>query len=119
MSYLTPGLLFYADSNCEGGPKRNELYTIIDDGSIRSVHDPSQEINWEIVDNDNGFFYRTKQDQTLKECFVRYHGRVSEAVTKVTPMDMAIALNDPVQVEAMFEFEKRGMSYAEMRAFCG
>jgi hypothetical protein len=135
MSFLTPGLLFYADSNRAGGPKRNELYVMIEDGSVRSFHDLGQKLDWEIVEKDTGFFYHTTQDQELKSCFVRYSGRADEEAMKgiralgtlqekqargetVTPMDAAIALGDPVQTSALEKFTRGELSYAEMRMFC-
>jgi hypothetical protein len=133
MPLIIPRVLFYADSNSEGGPKRNELYVMIEDGSVRSFHDLTRKLDWDIVEKDTGFFYRTTQDQELKSCFVRYSGRADEEAMKgiralgtlqgrgetVTPMDAAIALGDPVQTSALEKFTRGELSYAEMRGLCG
>jgi hypothetical protein len=133
MLLLTPGLLFYADSSSTDGPKRNELYVMTEDGSVRSFHDLNHALDWYIVEKDTGFFYYTKQGQELKSCFVRYSGRADDAAMKgiralgtlqargetVTPMDAAIALGDPVQTSALEKFTRGELSYAEMRGLCG
>jgi hypothetical protein len=133
MPLIIPRVLFYADSNSEGGPKRNELYVMIEDGSVRSFHDLTRKLDWDIVEKDTGFFYRTTQDQELKSCFVRYSGRADEEAMRgiralgtlqgrgetVTPMDAAIALGDPVQTSALEKFTRGELSYAEMRGLCG
>jgi hypothetical protein len=41
------------------------------------------------------------------------------APLKMTPMQVANALGDPVQIEALKKFEKGELSYAEMRGLCG
>ena len=133
MPLIIPRVLFYADSNSEGGPKRNELYVMIEDGSVRSFHDLTRKLDWDIVEKDTGFFYRTTQDQELKSCFVRYSGWADEEAMKgiralgtlqgrgetVTPMDAAIALGDPVQTSALEKFTRGELCYAEMRGLCG
>ena len=133
MPLIIPRVLFYADSNSESGPKRNELYVMIEDGSVRSFHDLTRKLDWNIVEKDTGFFYRTTQDQELKSCFVRYSGWADEEAMKgiralgtlqgrgetVTPMDAAIALGDPVQTSALEKFTRGELSYAEMRGLCG
>jgi len=133
MLLLTTGLLFYADSSSADGPKKNELYVMTEDGSVRSFHDLNRELDWYIVEKDEGFFYYTKHDQELKPCFVRYSGRADDKAMKgiralgvlqergetITPMDAAIALGDPVQTVALEKFQRGAMSYAEMRGLCG
>lgn len=136
MQLLKPGTLFYADSIRGDGPKRNELYVMIEDGSVRFFHDLTRKLDWEIVENEEGFFYHTTQDQELKSCFVRYSGRADDAAMNgikalgtlqekrargetVTPMDAAIALGDPDQTAALVKFQKGELSYAEMRMLCG
>lgn len=133
MPLIIPRVLFYADSNSADGPKRNELYVMIEDGSVRSFHDLTRKLDWDIVEKDTGFFYRTTQDQTPKSCFVRYSGWADEEAMKgiralgtlqgrgetVTPMDAAIALGDPVQTSALEKFTRGELSYAEMRMLCG
>ena len=80
-SLKTPGLQFYAEQidplhpptglyptmstygllNLEGGPKRNELYVVCQDGSIQSVHEPSRPIGWELIEDGDEFWYRVTQ----------------------------------------------------------
>jgi hypothetical protein len=136
MPLIIPRVLFYADSSNEDGPKRNELYVMIEDGSVRSFHDLTRKLDWDIVEKEEGFFYHTTQDQELKSCFVRYSGWADEEAMKgiralgilqekqgrgetVTPMDAAIALGDPVQTSALEKFTRGELSYAEMRGLCG
>jgi hypothetical protein len=133
MPLIIPRVLFYADSNREGGPKRNELYVMIEDGSVRPFHDLTHKLDWDIVEKEEGFFYHTTQDQELKSCFVRYFGWADEETMKgiralgtpqerdkmITPMDVANALGDPVQTSALEKFQRGEMSYAEMRGLCG
>jgi capsule polysaccharide export protein KpsC/LpsZ len=82
MPLIIPRVLFYADSRNEDGPKRNELYVMIEDGSVRSFHDLTRKLDWDIVEKDTGFFYHTTQDQELKSCFVRYSGWADEEAMK-------------------------------------
>jgi hypothetical protein len=133
MPLIIPRVLFYADSSNEDGPKRNELYVMIEDGSVRSFHDLTRKLDWDIVEKEEGFFYHTTQDQELKSCFVRYSGWADEEAMKgiralgvlqergetVTPMDAANALGDPVQTSALEKFTRGELSYAEMRMLCG
>jgi hypothetical protein len=132
MPLIIPRVLFYADSNRDGGPKKNELYVMVEDGSVRSFHDLTRKLDWDIVEKDTGFFYHTTQDQELKSCFVRYSGWADEEAMKgiralgilrekqdFTPMDAAIALGDPVQTSALEKFTRGELSYAEMRRLCG
>lgn len=131
MPLIIPRVLFYADSNRDDGPKRNELYVMIEDGSVRSFHDLTRKLDWVIVEKEEGFFYHTTQDQELKSCFVRYSGWADEEAMKgiralgillekkdFTPMDAAIALGDPVQTSALEKFTRGELSYAEMRELC-
>ena len=98
-SLKTPGLQFYAEQidplhpptglyptmsmygllNLEGGPKRNELYVVCQDGSIQSVHEPSRPIGWELIEDGDEWFYRvTQMNHPRKRCAVRYHSRVDD-----------------------------------------
>lgn len=95
----TPGLQFYADQidpiypptglyptmstygrlDLEGGPQRNELYVVCQDGSIQSVHEPSRPIGWELIEDGDEFWYRvTQMNHVPKRCLVRYHSRVAD-----------------------------------------
>lgn len=99
-SLKTPGLQFYAEQvdplcsptglfptmstyqygfDLEGGPKRNELYVVCQDGSIQSVHEPSRPIGWELIEDGDEFWYRvTQMNHPRKRCAVRYHSRVED-----------------------------------------
>ena len=96
----TPGLQFYADRidplcpptglfptmstyqygfDLEGGPVKNELYVVCQDGSIQSVHEPSRPIGWELIEDGAEFWYRvTQMNHPCKRCAVRYHSRVED-----------------------------------------
>ena len=95
-SLKTPGLQFYAEQvdllypptglyptmstygllNLEGGPQRNELYVVCQDGSIQSVHEPSRPIGWELIEDGDDWYYRvTQMNHPRKRCAVRYHSR--------------------------------------------
>ena len=120
-SLKTPGLQFYAEQidplhpptglyptmstygllNLEGGPKRNELYVVCQDGSIQSVHEPSRPIGWELIEDGDEFWYRvTQMNHSLKRCAVRYHsrtenppaghGRIGSVVTVEVPQNAEI-----------------------------
>lgn len=134
MQLLKPGLLFYTDTVNEAGPKRNELYVIAEDNSVHAVHDPNKKLSWQILEKDDGFFCQIGEE--LVRCLVRYSGQAGPEVMngikalgvlgqkrargeKVTPMDAANALGDPVQTEASAKFERGELSYAEMRGLCG
>ena len=90
---LTPGLQFYAEQvdplyptmstygmlDLEGGPKRNELYVVCQDGSIQSVHEPSRPIGWELIEEGDDWYYRvTQMNHPRKRCAVRYHSRTAD-----------------------------------------
>ena len=98
----TPGLQFYAEQidplypptglyptmssygllDLEGGPKRNELYVVCKDGSIKSVHEPNRPIGWELIEDGDEFWYRvTQMNHPRKRCMVRYHSRVEDPPT--------------------------------------
>ena len=98
-SLKTPGLQFYAEQidplhpttglyptmsmygllNLEGGPQRNELYVVCQNGSIQSVHEPSRPIGWELIEDGDEFWYRvTQMNHPRKRCAVRYHSRVED-----------------------------------------
>jgi len=95
----TPGLQFYAEQidpvypstglyptmstygilDLEGGPERNELYVVCQDGSIQSVHEPSRHIGWELIEDGDEFWYRvTQMNHPRKRCTVRYHSRTED-----------------------------------------
>jgi hypothetical protein len=99
-SLKTPGLQFYAEQidplhpstglyptmsmygllNLEGGPQRNELYVVCQDGSIQSVHEPSRPIGWELIEGEfDDWYYRvTQMNHPKKRCAVRYHSRTDD-----------------------------------------
>ena len=98
-SLKTPGLQFYAEQidplhspeelqrtpstygllNLEGGPKRNELYVVCKDGSIKSVYEPSRPIGWELIEDGDDWYYRvTQMNHPRKRCAVRYHSRTED-----------------------------------------
>ena len=95
----TPGLKFYAEQidplypptglyptmstygllNLEGGPQRNELYVVCQNGTIQSVYEPDRPIGWELIEEGDEWFYRvTQMNHPRKRCLVRYHSRVDD-----------------------------------------
>ena len=120
-SLKTPGLQFYAEQvdslhpptglyptmsmygllNLEGGPQRNELYVVCQDGSIQSVNEPSRPIGWELIEDGDEWFYRvTQMNHQRKRCAIRYHsrvedppaghGRIGSVVTVETPQNAEV-----------------------------
>ena len=98
-SLKTPGLQFYAEQidplhpttglyptmsiygllNLEGGPQRNELYVVCQNGTIQSVNEPDRPIGWELIEDGDEFWYRvTQMNHPRKRCAVRYHSRVED-----------------------------------------
>ena len=72
----TPGLQFFADRlnrDPDQGPLTNELYVICQDGTIQSVYQPDRPIDWVLIEEPDGFYYRTTGPP--KRCTVRYHSR--------------------------------------------
>jgi hypothetical protein len=98
-SLKTPGLQFYAEQidplhpttglyptmsiygllNLEGGPQRNDLYVVCQNGTIQSVNEPDRPIGWELIEDGDDWYYRvTQMNHPRKRCAVRYHGRVED-----------------------------------------
>jgi hypothetical protein len=99
----TPGLQFFADRvdplypstglyptmstyqygfDLEGGPVKNELYVVCQDGTIQSVYEPDRPIGWELIEEGDAFWYRvTQMNHPRKRCAVRYHSRVEDPPT--------------------------------------
>lgn len=75
MSLIQPGLQFTAMCYpCpEDGPRRNEVYVICKDGSVRSVFDPDRPIMWNLVDDNDGWYYVTREGR--QSCSVFFHGK--------------------------------------------
>ena len=74
---LYPTMSTYGIPDLEGGPKRNELYIVCQDGSIQSVYEPNRPIGWELIEDAEGFWYRvTQMNHPRKRCAVRFHSRV-------------------------------------------
>ncbi len=96
----TPGLKFFADCidplypptglfptmstyqygfDLEGGPVKNELYVVCQNGTIQSVYEPDRPIGWELIEEGGEFWYRvTQMNHPRKRCSVRYHSRVAD-----------------------------------------
>jgi len=47
--------------NLEGCPRTDATYVVCQDGSIQDVHDPSRPVGWELLEDDNGWYYRVTQ----------------------------------------------------------
>jgi hypothetical protein len=122
---------------------KNDVYVICKDMSVQSRTDPTIPINWELVELDNNWMYRTKNE--MKPIAISFYGwatDIPEGYTTPPPTPRgapecpdaplkaiyefdeklghcAQIINDQVQTEAMAKFVRGGMSYAEMRGFCG
>jgi hypothetical protein len=76
---LSPTMSTYGILDLEGGPERNELYVVCQDGSIQSVYDPDRPIGWELIEDGTEWFYRvTQMNHPRKRCTVRYHSRTED-----------------------------------------
>jgi hypothetical protein len=136
-SLKTPGLKFYAEQvdplypstglyptmstygilDLEGGPQRNELYVVCQDGSIQSAYEPSRPIGWELIEDGDEWFYRvTQMNHPRKRCAVRYHSRVADppvgtghigsVVTIEVPRNAEITEQKDDDAEVMSQFKK-------------
>ena len=47
--------------NLEGCPRRDATYVVCQDGSIQDAHDPTLPIGWELLEDENGWYYRVTQ----------------------------------------------------------
>ena len=119
-SLKTPGLQFYAEQidplhpttglyptmsmygllNLEGGPQRNELYVVCQDGSIQSVHEPSRPIGWELIEDGDEWFYRvTQMNHPRKRCAVRYHSRTENPPAGHGRIGTVVTVEKPQKAE--------------------
>lgn len=119
-SLKTPGLQFYAEQidplhppgelqrttsmygllKLEGGPQRNELYVVCQDGSIQSVHEPSRPIGWELIEDGDDWYYRvTQMNHPRKRCAVRYHGRTDNPPRGRGGIGSVVAAETPQNAE--------------------
>lgn len=69
---LYPTVSTYGIEEC---PMRNEVYVVCQDGSIQSVYEPTRPIGWELLENEDSWYYRVTQMNHLpKRCAVFYRG---------------------------------------------
>jgi hypothetical protein len=116
----TPGLEFYADQidplhpptglyptmstygllNLEGGPQRNELYVVCQNGTIQSVYEPDRPIGWELIEDGDEWFYRvTQMNHPRKRCAVRYHSRVADPPQGRGSIGSVVTIERPQKAE--------------------
>jgi hypothetical protein len=107
----------YGILDLEGGPQRNELYVVCQDGSIQSAYEPSRPIGWELIEDGDEWFYRvTQMNHPRKRCAVRYHSRVADppvgtghigsVVTIEVPRNAEITEQKDDDAEVMSQFKK-------------
>lgn len=63
------------DYSVETCPRRNELYVVCADGSIKARWDPSRRIGWRLIEEDNMYFYEC--GHYPQSCVVSWHSRLS------------------------------------------
>jgi hypothetical protein len=116
----TPGLKFFAEQidplhsqeelqrtpsiygllNLEGGPKRNELYVVCQNGTIQSVYEPDRPIGWELIEEGDEFWYRvTQMNHPRKRCAVRYHSRVEDPPVGRGAIGSVVTVEKPQNAE--------------------
>jgi hypothetical protein len=114
---LYPTMSTYGRLDLEGGPQRNELYVVCQDGSIQSAYEPSRPIGWELIEDGDEWFYRvTQMNHPRKRCAVRYHSRVADppvgtghigsVVTIEVPRNAEITEQKDDDAEVMSQFKK-------------
>jgi len=60
-----------ADYSIETCPRRNELYVVCQDGSIKARWEPSRRIGWRLIEEDNMYFYEC--GHYPQSCVVSWH----------------------------------------------
>ena len=59
----------------EGCPRHNTTYVVCQDGSIQDMYDPNRPIGWELLEDENGWYYRVSQmNHTPKPLAVFFRG---------------------------------------------
>ena len=68
--------------NLEGCPQRNTTYVVCQDGSIQDAYDPSRPIGWELLEDENGWYYRvTQMNHKPKPLAVFFRGNADPVPT--------------------------------------
>jgi hypothetical protein len=135
---INPGLLFQAAPIYGLGPERkgplpNTTYLVLGDGSIQDYHHPERAVDWEITEDENGWYadgaplavyFRGRVKETPQNAEIIEQKDVGDEITSIAKIDpllaqCALIVNDPVQTTAMAKFAEGKMSYAEMRGLCG
>lgn len=63
-----------SDYSIETCPRRNELYVVCADGTIKARWDPSRRIGWRLIEEDNMYFYEC--GHYPQSCVVSWHSRI-------------------------------------------
>lgn len=77
---IKPGLMFQAaplptTSTPEGCPRTNVTYVVCQDGSIQDMYEPNRPIEWELLEDENGWYYRvTRMNHEPKPLAVFFRG---------------------------------------------
>jgi len=104
---LYPTMSSYGILNLEGGPQRNELYVVCQNGTIQSVYEPERPIGWELIEDGDEWWYRvTQMNHPRKRCTVRFHSRVEDPPAGRGPIGSVVVaarriLDPPQQAEIM------------------
>lgn len=63
----------------ESGPKKNDIYVVCQDGSIKARDEPDRPIGWELLETDDGWAYRiTQVNHKPKPLAVSFYGWADE-----------------------------------------
>ena len=97
---LYPTMSIYGFLNLEGGPQRNELYVVCQNGTIQSVYEPDRPIGWELIEEGDEWFYRvTQMNHPRKRCAVRYHSRVEDPPVGRGAIGSVVTVERPQKAE--------------------
>lgn len=80
---LAPTMSTYSYGwDLEGCPRRDATYVVCQDGSIQDMHDPTRPIGWELLEDENGWFYRvTQMNHKPKPLAVFFRGNADPVPT--------------------------------------
>jgi len=66
----------------EGCPRRDATYVVCQDGSIQDMYDPNRPIGWELLEYENGWYYRvTQMNHKPKPLAVFFRGNADPVPT--------------------------------------
>lgn len=80
MGLIKPGLMFQAAPiiSDAAGPKDRVTYVVCQNGSIQNLYEPDACVEWELLEDENGWYYRTSE---TKPCAVFFRGYADQVPT--------------------------------------